>query len=214
MIDPQRLRRRDYERLEKIGRIRLSQSFFLRDFLHSEIAAAYGIANAPVDLDLAVYTGRQLCETILEPLQQTFGRIHIRSGYRSPELNAFGAANRLSCASNEKNHGRHIWDVRDRGGHAGACACIVIPWFLEHFSAEEWPRLATWLDHHLVYDRIVVFGRQAALNIGWRESPTRQVRSYAEPKGLLSLDPYAGDAAVRDWSGFPRFGGPAGPSRG
>jgi len=29
--------------LEEFGRIRLSQSFFMRDFLHSEIAQAFGL---------------------------------------------------------------------------------------------------------------------------------------------------------------------------
>ena len=76
--------------LEELGRIQLSRSFFLRDFLHSEIAASHHLPNVPVDRDLLVETGRRLCETVLEPLQDTFGRIHVRSGYRSPSLNAFG----------------------------------------------------------------------------------------------------------------------------
>lgn len=92
---------RSFWDLEELGRIRLSKSFFLRDFLHSEIGAFYGIRNAPNDLELAVYTGRQLCEQLLEPVQDTFGRIHIRSGYRSPELNGFGFERRLKCASNK-----------------------------------------------------------------------------------------------------------------
>ena len=58
-----------YRELDRIGRIRLSPSFFFRDFLHSEIAAAYSIANIPDDLDLAIETGSRLCGDILEPLQ-------------------------------------------------------------------------------------------------------------------------------------------------
>src|SRR5688572_13946403 len=90
--------------LEDIGRIRLSQNFFLRDFLHSEIAAVYGIINVPDDLDLAVAAGRRLCTELLEPLHATFGKVCVRSGYRSRELNALGHRLRLGCASNAYNY--------------------------------------------------------------------------------------------------------------
>src|SRR5215467_13308905 len=64
--------------LEELGRIRLSASFFMRDFLHSEIADFHGIPNIPDDPDLAIAAGRKLCEQLLEPLQATFGRLAIR----------------------------------------------------------------------------------------------------------------------------------------
>lgn len=86
---------------EAFGRTRLSYSFFMRDFLHSEIATMEGMSNLPDDPELAIAAGRGLCQNLLEPLQDTFGRLHIRSSYRSPEVNAFGCKNRLSCASNE-----------------------------------------------------------------------------------------------------------------
>jgi hypothetical protein len=35
--------------LEDLGRVRLSKNFFLRDFLHSEIADFYRIPNVPDD---------------------------------------------------------------------------------------------------------------------------------------------------------------------
>ncbi|MGY3611532.1 hypothetical protein ACWGRJ_47720, partial [Bradyrhizobium sp. Lot11] len=73
--------------LEDLGRVRLSQNFFFRDFLHSEIADFYRIPNIPENPDLAIEAGKRLCEELLEPLQATFGRLHIRSGYRSPEVN-------------------------------------------------------------------------------------------------------------------------------
>ncbi len=64
----------------------------MRDFLHSEIASIEGMANLPDDPELALAAGRGLCEHLLEPLQATFGRVAVRSAYRSPEVNAFGAA--------------------------------------------------------------------------------------------------------------------------
>ena len=53
--------------LEQLGRVRLSSSFFMRDFLHSEIADLHGIPNIPDDPDLAIAAGRRLCEELLEP---------------------------------------------------------------------------------------------------------------------------------------------------
>lgn len=97
-----------YEKLEELGRVRLSKNFFMRDFLYSEIAAWHGIRNIPENPERAIHTGRMLCENLLEPLQSTFGRIHIRSGYRSPQVNEYGNHHNLNCASNEKNFGRHI----------------------------------------------------------------------------------------------------------
>src|SRR3954466_5487545 len=76
--------------LENFGRVRLSESFFMRDFLYSEIAVLKGFHNLPDDPELAIEAGKMLCETLLEPLQARFGRISIRSAYRSPEVNRFG----------------------------------------------------------------------------------------------------------------------------
>jgi hypothetical protein len=56
---------------EAFGRTRLSYSFFMRDFLHSEIAAIEGMANLPDDPEVAIAAGRRLCENLLEPLQDT-----------------------------------------------------------------------------------------------------------------------------------------------
>jgi hypothetical protein len=113
--------------LEQLGRVRLSQSFFMRDFLHSEIANFYGLPNIPDDPTLAIEVGRRLCEDLLEPLNATFGRIAIRSAYRSPTVNAFGNAMGHNCASNEKNYARHIWDRRDAAGSCGPPPASLFP---------------------------------------------------------------------------------------
>lgn len=59
--------------LEELGRRSLSKSFFMRDFLYSEISQIEGIPNIPDFPDRAVEAGRQLCEQLLEPLQERFG---------------------------------------------------------------------------------------------------------------------------------------------
>lgn len=61
--------------LEDLGRVQLSKSFFMRDFLYSEISQIEKIPNIPDDPDLAIAAGRALCENVLEPIQNALGRI-------------------------------------------------------------------------------------------------------------------------------------------
>ena len=188
--------------LTEFGRIRLSKSFFMRDFLYSDIAAVHGLNNAPDDPDLAVAAGKRLCEDLLEPLQDRFGRIAIRSAYRSSEVNGLG--NQLqrvgkagySCASNESNYAGHIWDRRDAEGHMGATACIVVPSFWDRFQAEgDWQKLAWWIHDHLPYSSLYFFPVYWAFNITWHEAPVRRIDSYVAPRGCLTragMDNHAG----------------------
>ncbi len=111
-----------FSALDKLGRVLLSRHFFMRDFLHSEISSFYGVPNVPDDPDLAVMVGKNLCERLLEPMSATFGRIAIRSAFRSCAVNALGNEKGHNCASNESNYAGHIWDRRDTDGIAGATA--------------------------------------------------------------------------------------------
>lgn len=172
--------------LDDIGRIRLSTNFFLRDFLHSEIATVYGIVNVPENLDLAVAAGSKLCVELLEPLHATFGKVCIRSGYRSRELNALGHRLRLGCASNDYNYAGHIWDAYDAKGRMGATATIVIPWFVDRLAeGAKWQSMAWWVHDHLPYSYMCFYPKLGAFNIQWREQPERRILSWAHPKGIL-----------------------------
>ena len=66
--------------LEDLGRVRLSDSFFMRDFLYSEISQIECIPNVPEYPEIAIEAGRGLCQNVLEPIQDALGRISIRSG--------------------------------------------------------------------------------------------------------------------------------------
>ena len=192
--------------LEEFSRVRLSRSFFMRDFLYSDISNLHGIPNLPADPDLAISAGRRLCEELLEPLQATFGRLAIRSAYRSAAVNAFGNAHHNNCASNEHNYGRHIWDRRDARGSMGAMACIVIPWFADRLlEGAPWQAMAWWIHDHLPYSQLQFF-RSSALSI----SDGRRIqnaRSTVHPPSRVSdptghAEPYW--RSFRSISGFPR----------
>jgi len=173
--------------LTELGRVRLSPNFFLREFLFSDIAAIHGLANIPDDPDLAIASGSRLCTELLEPLQDRFGRIAIRSAYRSAEINELG--NRLghNCASNARDAAAHIWDRRDAKGRMGAMACIVVPAFWDRFQEDgDWRRLAWWIHDHLPYSKLQFFPRYFAFNISWREEPEKLITSYVSPRGVLT----------------------------
>ncbi len=191
--------------LETLGRMRLSANFFLRDFLYSEIAGFYGLANIPEDPDLAIAAGTRLCETLLEPLQSTFGRIAVRSGYRASNVTAFGNA-RGQGASVAANAAYHIWDLRDGQGRMGAAACIVVPWFADRYAeGADWRSLAWWIHDHLPYAHLQFFPKLCAFNILWREAGCDGIDSFIAPRVILTRPGMANfEGSHAEWyEGFP-----------
>lgn len=177
--------------LEELGRVRLSPNFFMRDFLHSEISQIEGIPNIPDYPDVAIQSGRQLCQTVIEPIQNKFGRISIRSAYRSPAVNAKGAENKnqYNCSRNEANYAGHIWDYRDADGCIGATACIVVNSFIPYYERTlHWQALAWWIHDNVPgYSTMYFFPKLAAFNITWHEKPKKIIKSHiSNSKGILT----------------------------
>lgn len=188
---------RSVRALETFGRVRLSENFFMRDFLYSEIAVINGFRNLPDDPDLAIAAGKRLCGELLEPLQARFGRISVRSAYRSPQVNHFGNVNKLNCGSNEGNFAGHIWDQRDAAGRMGATACVVVNRFIPYYERTgDWEAMAWWIHDHLPYSDMEFFPHFAAFNLQWREDPVRTISSFIPPRrGRLTAP------GKPDWSG-------------
>lgn len=165
--------------LEEFGRTRLSDNFYMRDFLYSEISNFYGIPNIPDNPNLAIKAGTRLCRELLEPIRTRFGAVSIRSAYRSRAVNNFGNVNKLNCARNSKNYSCHIWDHLDSNGYMGATACIVIPWFADRYKeGADWQALAWWIHDNLPYSTQYYFPKLAAFNLQWHEKPIRRIDSY------------------------------------
>ena len=204
--------------LENLGRVRLSRFFFMRDFLYSEIANAHGIPNIPSDPDLAIAAGTKLCEELLDPIVETFGPIHVRSSFRSVEVNGYGAANKENCASNEANYAGHIWDRRDANGHMGATVCIAVPWFASRYEAEErdLADLAWWVHDHLPYSDMEFYPKLAAFNLTWHEAAgtpdyRRRISSWVHSPRVLFKEGDPDRSAPADrasrYRDFPAFRG-------
>ena len=171
--------------LETFGRVRLSKHFYMRDFLYSEISGFHGVPNVPDVPDLAIANGRAFCAALMDPLEETFGRIAVRSGYRSRALNQYGNENRLNCARNDNPLECHIWDWAS-GASAVAGATVVIPWFADQYAeGRDWRDLAWWIHDHLPYSEMWFFPKLAAFNLVWRPQPWRTISSYVAPRGML-----------------------------
>lgn len=197
--------------LETFGRQRLSQYYFMRDFMYSEISGFHGRANVPESPKLVLENGRKFCAALMDPLEETFGRIAVRSGYRSPDLNRYGNENKLNCARNDYPLECHIWD-RDAGQDAIAGASIVVPWFADQYDqGRDWRDLAWWIHDHLPYSEMWFFPKLAALNLVWRATPRREISSYIAPRGLLLRAGAVPDETdvqrQRRYADFPPFRG-------
>lgn len=198
--------------LETLGRVRLSKYFYMRDFLFSEIAAVHGFSNIPDDPDLAIAAGKALCTQLLDPLQETFGAISLRSGFRAADVNRYGNENALNCARNEVDYGGHIWDRRDARGAMGACVCVVIPWFADRYEqGRDWHDLAWWLHDHLPYSEIRFFPKLAAFNLVHSEQPKRDIRGWIGGNSVVlraGEEPHENEKVrAKRYADFPKFCG-------
>lgn len=195
----------NFKDLEELGRVRLSKSFFMREFLYSEISQIEGISNIPDDPELAIAAGKKLCENVLEPIQNALGRISIRSAYRSCKVNQRGAEKDWNCASNEANYAHHIWDVKDKNGFMGATACIVVTSFIPYYEqTHDWTALAWWIhDQIKAYSAMDFFSKYAAFNISWHEDPKYQKKiwSYVENPHTSQKRGYLTKEGMENFSG-------------
>lgn len=195
--------------LEEFGRVRLSKSFFMRDFLYSEISQIEGIPNIPDDPELAILVGQNLCREVLEPIQERLGRISIRSSLRSRAVNAKGAENKnqYRCSSNETTVADHIWDQKDANGFMGATACIVVNSFIDYYDRTgNWEALAWWIHENIPgYSDMVFYPRLAAFNIRWHEKPKKTIRSHIPPRAGYLTKPGMSNFAESHASEYSEF---------
>ena len=175
--------------LTELGRVRLSDNFFMRDMLYSEVGNFHRVQNIPEEPALAIEAGRNLCRLVLEPLRAALGQVCVRSAYRSPTLNAFcheryKAGDTASwCVDNDSNYAQHIWDRRDAAGFLGATATVVIPSYLDHYQkTADWRPLGWWIVDHLEhYAQVFFFPKLCAFNIRWYEGPSDRAIIYLDP---------------------------------
>ena len=152
----------------------LSRNFSLSELTKSDTAIRKGINNNPSAEQIEKLT--TLCEKILQPVRDHFGRVKVTSGFRSPELcTAIGSS------------------VNSQHARAEAADFEVIG-----ISNAE---LSDWIHTHLEYDQLILeFWNPAEKNSGWvhcsytDSSPRRSyLRAYRED-GRVKYKPILGAA--------------------
>ena len=121
--------------------MQLSRNFSLQELIKSDTAILKGIDNNP-NAD-QIEKLKALCENILQPVRDHFGRVKVTSGYRSPELcSAIGSSVNSQHAKAE----------------AADFECIGVD------NAE----LADWINQNLPYDQLICeFYTPGEPNSGW-----------------------------------------------
>lgn len=199
-----------YKGLDALGRIPLSRHFHMREFLYSEIAVHYGLRNVPTDLDRVVWAGSMLCEKLLEPLQEHFGRVHVRSGYRSREVNQTGVR-KHNCA--QDNDGAHTWDFPSLKHGYGAMASVSAPGISRAVLSGEVDvaAVAWWIVDHLpgwsvieffATPKDVPFADEVVFNIGWNEKPQGVIINWRGGARLLHKQMPDEAERARQWAGL------------
>ncbi len=203
--------------LTALGRARLSEHFFMRDMLYSEVANFHGLSNIPDDPDLAIAGGEKLCQLVLEPLHRAFGGITVRSAFRSAFVNDYchqrmkPGQSDYFCSDNIYGAARHIWDLRDATGYMGATASVVVPWYVERFErSRDFKPLAWWIRDHIEhYAEVIFFPWMCAFNIRWYEGPSAKAIYWDTPELTedelfikQGMDGFDGDHADQ-YPGFP-----------
>lgn len=69
-----------------MNRVQLSHNFYLDEFTRSQTAVRHGI-DMTIDDEQIIINLEHLCQTILQPVRDALGSVHITSGYRPPALN-------------------------------------------------------------------------------------------------------------------------------
>jgi len=77
-------------------RIQLSKNFYLDEFTHSQIAARHGIDIVVKEDSQDFRNLKYLCESILQPLRDSEGPLHLSSGFRPLAVNKLARGSRSS----------------------------------------------------------------------------------------------------------------------
>tara|TARA_R110002050_G_C8595380_1_gene485032 strand:+ start:34 stop:513 length:480 start_codon:yes stop_codon:yes gene_type:complete len=121
--------------------MQLSRNFSLQELIKSDTAIRKGIDNNPNSDQIEKL--KLLCENILQPVRDHFGRVKITSGFRSPKLC-------LAIGSSV--------DSQHAKAEAADFECLEVD------NAE----LADWIQKELTYDQLILeFYTPGEPNSGW-----------------------------------------------
>jgi hypothetical protein len=170
---------------DKFTRTRLSKNFILRDFLYSSDSDFRGICNLPNDKEMVVKAGKALCQNILEPVTEKFGKPFITFGYQSKEgIEAdWSPAKRKD---NPRSSSPHMWD-RNTHPNKIYCRVDILPACVEDGEVSK-SEFGKFLMYNLDIDLLMTFKRSNIFCITYSEYLRRRIwvdwgsPSKGEPK--------------------------------
>jgi hypothetical protein len=151
---------------------RLSKHFILRDFMYSSEASWRGLPNLPSDPEMVIRAGTALCETVLEPLTEQFGRPAITYGYASKEAIEVGMS-QLERESDPPSSSPHCWDRKSWGDQYYA-RIDILPLCVEDglVSKRDYGR---WIMNHLDIDLLMCWEKSNVFCVTINEAAPRRV---------------------------------------
>ena len=161
-----------YKKYEELSLTRLSQNFILRDFLFSTEAAVCGHSNFPTDnIEQVIESGKVLCDKLLEPVLEHFGKFAITFGYQSRET-----IDRESSAQEKIDDKTcscpHHWD-RGTFGHNKVYARVDILPFCVEDGAVSKEEFAKWCMMNLDIDLLMMWEKANIFCITISPKPRR-----------------------------------------
>lgn len=150
--------------------MRLSKNFILRDLLFSTECSALGLSNYPEHPDVVIRAGRKLCERLLEPILEKFGRFSIIFGFQCREAveRHMSAKQR---AENPRSSSPHQWDRGTFDDNVYA-RVDILPFCVEDGEVTK-HEFGHWLMHNLDVDLLMMWKRSNVFCISISPKPRR-----------------------------------------
>lgn len=166
----------DYEAL---ARVRLSKGYIARELLFSSDSAAWGLSNFPEDTEMFIRAGKALCEKILEPVQEHWGKCAITFGYQSRE----GIEHGWSKAERDAHPRSSCPHQFDRGtwGEEVYARLDILPFCVEDGEVSKHD-FGHWMMHNLDIDLLMQWTRSNVYCITISPKPRRVWLEWGRPK--------------------------------
>lgn len=159
-----------YDLMESFSLTRLSKNFIMRDFLHTNYNSVAGVCNYPEKPEVVLAAGKALCENILEPIIEKFGKIFITFGYQS-RAGIEMADSKIK--TKPKGSSPHQWD-RGTYGNKIYCRVDVLPACVQDGLVSK-KEFRDWIFHNLNLDLIMSWGKSNVFCLTYSEFKPRRV---------------------------------------
>ena len=164
---------------ENVKNTRLSKNFILGDFMFSTEAACMGLSNFPEDPAMVVRAGRALCEKVLEPVLDHFGRFAITFGYQCREA-IEADISESARRTNPRSSNPHQWD-RGTFGKRVYARVDILPFCVQDRKVSR-RDFGHWLMHTLDVDLLMQWTRSNVYCITISPKPRRVWLEWGDVK--------------------------------